>query len=156
MSRDNNAPISTRDNLRIGALGTALVELVHGSLDILRCRILGQEVLVQARRIEPPNALTARVPSQSSDQAIADLGPDDSTLLVQRVSFGGKNCRLTVFPSSVEPRAKINITSLHLPASTSLAERNCRRSIPVGVAAINGARSSGRNAFINIVTRRKE
>lgn len=143
-------PIPTRNNLRIGTLRAALIKLIHCSLDILRRRILGQEILREPCGIEAANALAARIASKLRDQAVADFRSDHSALRVQYAVFQWR-CRLTVLPSSVEPRAKMNMTSLQFPVSTSLAERNCRWLIPVGVAAINGVRSRGRNVGMNIL-----
>lgn len=61
------------------------------------------------------------------------------------------SCILTMFPISVDPRAKRNIVSLHFTLVRSLAEMNWRRSSGVGDATINGASSNGRKAWGNIM-----
>lgn len=76
-------PVSTCHNIGLGAFLAARVELVDCSLDILRCRVLGQEVLAQTSCIGTTDTLAADIARKPGLQAGANLGSNDSALKTQ-------------------------------------------------------------------------
>lgn len=61
---DIEIPVSTSNNLGIGAFSIALIEHIHCSLNILRGRALREEVLSQTGCIGTPDTLTAHIASK--------------------------------------------------------------------------------------------
>jgi hypothetical protein len=77
---NSDIPVSTRDDLRIGAFSVALVEYINCSLYILRRGIIGQEVLSQSGCVCTADSLAAHGASQLSLQVGADFGTNDGAL----------------------------------------------------------------------------
>lgn len=120
--------VASGNNLGVWALGVGKVEEGVGGADGGWRGVLGKEVVGEGGRVWRADSLAGDLGgAEKGLKGSADLGTDDRALFFVSIHlFLGFLCGLeegngaqTMFPDSVEPRAKMKVTSLQAPFLSS-------------------------------------